>query len=226
MLAGGTAGPILHLHQQEMFLLRLFQNDGKAAKVLRTAALAVLAGAAIYALSPTVQNQFGSVPPPEQRVPSSELIVRTLGGEDWSLAGRSGEVVLVNFWATWCPPRRIETPALVALHNRYAQQGFTVAGVTLDDDPQSTVPGFVRRYQMGYPVLVPAGDFPMLATVEALPTSILLDRAGRIARTYRGMVTERGLRDDIEALLSEPAPPVRATKNIDGRVQREEDYDF
>lgn len=205
--------------------MRFFQNDSKAAKVLRTTALAAAAGAAIYALSPTVQNQFGSVPPPAERAPSSELLVRTLEGEPWSLADRSGQVVLINFWATWCPPCRIETPALVALHERYEQQGFTVAGVTLDDDPQSTVPGFVRQYQMSYPVLVPAGDFPMLATVEALPTSLLLDRAGRIARTYRGMVTERGLRDDIEALLAEAAVPP-ATKNTDGRVQRKEANGF
>jgi cytochrome c biogenesis protein CcmG/thiol:disulfide interchange protein DsbE len=125
-------------------------------------------------------------------------------GEEWTLAGNRGKVVLVNFWATWCPPCRIETPALVGLHNKYSARGFTVAGITMDDDPGATVPVFVQKYSITYPILVPAGSFPLLDTIDTLPTSLLIDRAGRVARTYQGMVTERGLQDDIESLLAEP----------------------
>jgi cytochrome c biogenesis protein CcmG, thiol:disulfide interchange protein DsbE len=109
----------------------------------------------------------------------------------------------VNFWATWCLPCRIETPSLVDLHKRYADGGFTVAGVTMNDDPEEAVPAFVKKYGIPYPILRPTDQMSLLDRVEALPTSVLIDKSGRIARTYVGMVTEIGLRDDIETLLAQ-----------------------
>lgn len=176
-----------------------------APKVFRTVALAALAGAVIYAFSPAVRNQFGSVGRQDQRATADNFAVRTLNGEKWSLGEQRGKVVLVNFWATWCPPCRVETPALVDLHKKYAEQGFTVAGISMDEDPQDTVPSFVTRYGIPYPILTPTSEMSLIDRVEALPTSILIDKSGRIARTYVGLVTEVGLSDDIEALLSEKA---------------------
>jgi cytochrome c biogenesis protein CcmG/thiol:disulfide interchange protein DsbE len=178
--------------------------SSKAANVIRTAAVIAIAGVAIYSFSPTLQNQFGSVKASSERAaPANDVTVKTLEGVNWSLAQQKGKVVLVNFWATWCPPCRIETPALVQLHSKYAAQGFMVAGITMDDDPREVVPEFVRKYAITYPILVPAAQSPMLNNVEVLPTSLLIDRSGRVARTYRGMVTERALRADIESLLAE-----------------------
>jgi hypothetical protein len=73
----------------------------------------------------------------------------------------------------------------------------------MDEEPQDSVPAFVGKYGIPYPILVPTGPLSLMDRVEALPTSVLLDRSGRIARTYVGLVTEAGLSDDIEALLSE-----------------------
>ena len=174
-------------------------------KLARTIGLTLLAGAAIYAFSPAVRNQFGSVHPEAQRAHVSTFTVQGLNGDKWSLQDQRGKVVLVNFWATWCPPCRIETPALVDLHTNYAEQGFTVAGITMDEEPQDTVPAFVKKYGISYPILTPSDQLSLIDRVEALPTSILIDKSGRIARTYVGLVTEIGLSDDIEALLSEKA---------------------
>jgi peroxiredoxin len=178
-------------------------RERRAARVGRTVGLIFLAGAAIYAFSPAVRNQFGSVRPPAERVQADDFSVRNLNGEKWSLQDQRGKVVLVNFWATWCPPCRIETPALVDLYEKYSEQGFTVAGITMDDEPEAAVPDFLKKYQIRYPILVPAAQFSLLNEVEALPTSVLIDRSGRIARKYVGLVTERGLTDDIETLLAE-----------------------
>jgi cytochrome c biogenesis protein CcmG, thiol:disulfide interchange protein DsbE len=187
-----------------MYSLTSFFRTRKAAKALRTMGMIAIAGAAMYAFSPALQNQFGSVKPAGERVaPAGDLRVATLDAHTWSLADHKGKVILLNFWATWCPPCRVETPSLVSLHNRYSARGFTVAGISLDEDPHSAVPEFVRSHSIPYPILVPSSDFPMLNTVDSLPTSVLIDRSGRVARTYRGLVTEVGLRDDIEALLSE-----------------------
>jgi cytochrome c biogenesis protein CcmG/thiol:disulfide interchange protein DsbE len=121
------------------------------------------------------------------------------------LEEHQGKVVLVNFWATWCPPCRVETPALVDLHANYADRGFTIAGITMDDEPQDAVPAFVSKYGISYPILTPTVQLSLIDRVEALPTSILIDKSGRIARTYVGLVTEIGLSDDIEDLLLERA---------------------
>jgi thiol-disulfide isomerase/thioredoxin len=129
--------------------------------------------------------------------------VQTLNGDKWSLSEQRGKVVLVNFWATWCPPCRVETPALVGLHRKYAERGFTVAGVAMDEEPWSTVPDFMKKYGIVYPILTPTEQLSLIDRVESLPTSILIDKSGRIARTYVGLVTESGLSDDIEAVLAE-----------------------
>lgn len=167
---------------------------------LKKAGMLLLAAWAVYSLAPIAANQFGSVSPAAERSEVSDIRLRTLDGAPWSLAEQRGKVVLLNFWATWCPPCRIETPALVDLHQKYAGSGFSVAGVTMDDEPAGVVPGFVERYGVPYPILVPQGE----VHVEALPTSYLIDRSGRVARTYVGLVTERALRGDIETLLAEP----------------------
>ena len=180
-----------------------------APKLARTIGLSFLAGAAIYAFSPAVRNQFGSVHPEAQRAHVSDFTVQSLNGDKWSLEDQQGKVVLVNFWATWCPPCRFETPALVDLHTKYADRGFTVAGITMDEEPQDTVPEFVKKYGISYPILTPTEQLSLMDRVEALPTSILIDKSGRIARTYVGLVTETGLSDDIEALLSEKAGSAR-----------------
>ena len=75
----------------------------------------------------------------------------------------------------------------------------------MDEEPQDTVLAFVSKYGISYPILTPTGQMSLIDRVEALPTSILIDKSGRIARTYVGLVTEIGLSDDIEAVLSEKA---------------------
>jgi thiol-disulfide isomerase/thioredoxin len=125
-----------------------------------------------------------------------------IGGGDWRMAEQRGKVLLVNFWATWCPPCRRETPELVELHKRYAERGFSVVGITLDDEPERVVPEFVQKYRVPYPVLTPTAGFEMAARIESLPTTYLVDRDGRIARTYVGAVTVDALAEDIAALLN------------------------
>jgi cytochrome c biogenesis protein CcmG, thiol:disulfide interchange protein DsbE len=192
----------MHLLKQEQ-LYMTSKRRAWAPKLARSIGLTVLAGAAIYTFSPAVQNQFGSVKPQAQRALADHFSVQILNGGEWSLREQRGKVVLVNFWATWCPPCRVETPALVVLQRKYADRGFTVAGVTMDEEPHSTVPDFMKKYGIVYPILTPTEQLSLIDRVESLPTSILIDKSGRIARTYVGLVTESGLSDDIEAVLSE-----------------------
>jgi thiol-disulfide isomerase/thioredoxin len=165
----------------------------------------LLAGAAafvIYALGPRFAPASTPFRSPQERKILSDFTLTRVGGGDWRLADGRGKVLLVNFWATWCPPCRMETPELVKLYERYKDEGFEIAGISLDENP-SAVPAFVLRYRIPYPVLLPGGDFDLASQIESLPTSILLDRQGGVATVYHGAVSEGDLRGDVERLLRE-----------------------
>jgi len=105
-----------------------------------------------------------------------------LTGTLHSLAQHRGEVVLVNFWSTWCAPCRTEMPALQALYETYRERGFTVLAVNLNLDGHEPVEAFVAELRLTFPILLdPRKDVGRAYRVFAIPASFLLDRQGRIA---------------------------------------------
>ncbi|MBS1858766.1 MAG: TlpA family protein disulfide reductase [Acidobacteria bacterium] len=143
------------------------------------------------------------VRPPERRPALSTFTLAALGGPQWTLADQRGSVVLLNFWATWCPPCRRETPDLVALARTYGSRGLHIAGISMDDDPASVVPAFVGKYHVPYPMLLPDASFSLARSVDSLPTSILLDKQGRVAAIYQGARSAEEFAPAIEHLLAE-----------------------
>lgn len=122
-----------------------------------------------------------------------------------SLASLRGRVVVLNYWASWCPPCRGEAPVLERWHHRIAPKGGTVLGVdVLDVDSDALA--FMRRYGMTFPVVRDGGgntgkDFG----VSGQPETIVIDRRGRIAQTFRTPVTDADLRRLLPRLLAERA---------------------
>jgi len=141
----------------------------------------------------------------------TDLSGTDLEGKRWSLRGQRGRVVLMNYWATWCPPCRKETPGLVTVAKRYADKGLSVVGVSLNTGrgAEGAVRDFARQFGVPYPLVLgeshPAMVTPSVAAVQALPTTLLIDRRGRVAKTIVGAVEESALDRDIQALLVEPA---------------------
>ena len=133
-----------------------------------------------------------------------DFTYRQVDGQVWRLKDHRGQVVLLNFWATWCPPCREETPGLVKIQSEFRDQGFTVAGVAMDED-QKAVPAFVQRFRITYPVLFPPQDAALANSVESLPTSLLIDKSGNVARTYVGAVSPSVFAADIRHVLREKA---------------------
>jgi cytochrome c biogenesis protein CcmG, thiol:disulfide interchange protein DsbE len=136
--------------------------------------------------------------------PSRELPV--LGsGERRSPADLRGRVVVLNFWASWCTPCKVEAPALEGAHRRYAGDGLTVLGVNFRD----TIPdarGFARRYGLTYSSVRDVdGRLAHDYGTVALPETFVLDRRGRIAAAFRGTVTRRELESTVPPLLAEGA---------------------
>src|SRR6202522_789133 len=130
-----------------------------------------------------------------------EFSLRTVEGKKLSLSDYKGKAVLINFWATWCAPCKIEMPWLVSLRNQYAGQGFEILGVNADDagTPRMKLVKFGQEQGLNYPLLV--GDDAMsrkYGGVEFLPTSYFVGRDGQIIGGTAGVVfqSEVGARLD------------------------------
>lgn len=129
-----------------------------------------------------------------------EFSLRTVEGKKLSLSDYKGKAVLINFWATWCAPCKIEMPWLVALRTQYAPQGFEILGVSEDDadTPRSKLAKFGQEQHLNYPLLV--GDDAVsrkYGGVEFLPTSYFVGRDGKIVAETAGLVSK----DEVEASI-------------------------
>jgi peroxiredoxin len=125
-------------------------------------------------------------------------------GEKVDLNDLRGEVVLVNFWATWCPPCRLEMPGFQAVYDDFRERGFTVVGLATDVGGAGAVQAFVRENGITYPVAMATDEIRRLyGGVDMLPQSFLLDRRGRVHKAVQGVFSEGTLRDLVEELLEE-----------------------
>ena len=124
--------------------------------------------------------------------PAPEYVAATLDGDSVSLSSLRGEVVLLNFWATWCAPCRAETPFLQSLYEEHAEQGFRVVGISMDTgDAADQVADFVEEYEVGYTVLHdPRMRGMELYRIIGLPATFLIDREGVIRWMMYGPVSE------------------------------------
>ena len=131
-----------------------------------------------------------------------------LSGRKVSLADYKGKAVLVNFWATWCGPCKIETPWLVELRNQYAPKGFEILGISAEGDDlapsdkdgwakdKAAIGKFVQEEHMPYPVLIDGDSLSKpYGGLDAMPTSFFLDRNGKIVAATMGITSK----DDIES---------------------------
>jgi len=129
---------------------------------------------------------------------ATQAAIKSLEGNDVTVAQFKGKVVLVNFWATWCEPCKIEIPELIQLQTKYAPQGFTILGVAMDDEGKSVVAPFVRtkRYeingqqlQMNYPILLGNDEIAnRFGGLLGYPTTVLFDKNGREIKRTTGAI--------------------------------------
>ena len=131
-------------------------------------------------------------------------VAEDLAGAPRSLAELRGKVVLLDFWATWCAPCRQEIPEYIALQTRYAGDGLVVVGMSLDTLPVEAVREFVRKAGINYAVVVADSEIAEAYAVEALPTTVLIDREGRIRhRKVGAMPDPKAYAESVRALLAE-----------------------
>jgi peroxiredoxin len=117
----------------------------------------------------------------DQRRQSANFTLPDLEGQNWTLKDPRGKIVLVNFWATWCPPCRKEMPDLEALYQQFRERGLVVLAITDEDKKLDKVKQFIAEHKFSYPILLDAGrKVNELFQVEGIPKSFLYDRDGRL----------------------------------------------
>jgi peroxiredoxin len=152
--------------------------------------------------SPTTTESFSSVPA-EVNFPAPELTLQNLNGETQSLSDFHGQVVLVNNWATWCPPCKAELPTLVSFYNDNAASGFVIIGIE-GGEPADEVAPFVEKYQITYPIwLDPKNLSGQAFHNSALPNSYVIDRGGTVRLAWTGQISREMLDQYVLPLLAQ-----------------------
>jgi thiol-disulfide isomerase/thioredoxin len=141
----------------------------------------------------------GQTPPP--------FTLSDLEGNEVSLADFKGKVVVLDMWATWCPPCRKEIPFLVSLYNEYKDQGLEVIGVGLDQQGAAVMAPFVEANDVTYTILVGNQDIGRTYKVSSIPMTLMIDRDGVVASKDVGFAPqmEAEMRARAEELLARPA---------------------
>ncbi len=130
------------------------------------------------------------------RAPDFDLL--NLQGNIVSLKDYRGKVVLLNFFATYCPPCRMEIPDFIRLQDKYASKGFVVIGISVDQNGERILPDFIRRLGINYPVLLATQKvLKDYGNIYALPSTFIIDRNQDIVKHFTGLVTP----SDVEPLI-------------------------
>ena len=167
---------------------------------------AILAGCLFSGCSSSPATvKAASVKPDGQRHDAPDFALKDAEGKTVHLSEYRGKVVLLDFWATWCDPCRLEIPWFIDLQRKNKDKGFEVLGVSMDEEGWQVVKPFMKDIGMNYRVLI--GDdqtTEMYGGVDALPTTFLIDRQGKIAAVHVGLASRKDFQDDVEQLLRAP----------------------
>jgi thiol-disulfide isomerase/thioredoxin len=174
-------------------------------------ACAALAWTTLAAELPWIGQDFGAhiAPPPGQACPADakpaplDFTVKDTQNRSVRLADYKGKVILLDFWATWCGPCKVEIPWFVEFQQKYGSRGFQALGVSVDDTLDRLLP-YAQAMKMNYPVLQGLGQDALqdaYGPMIGLPVTVLISRDGRVCGKHVGLGTKEAFENQINALL-------------------------
>ncbi len=157
--------------------------------------------------STTVSVRAASVKADKDRKQAPDFALKDADGKVVHISDYRGKVVLLDFWATWCGPCKIEIPWFMEMQRKNKEKGFEVLGVAMDDEGWEAVKPFLADLRVNYRVVMGNdATAQMYGGVDALPTTFLIDRSGRIAAVHVGLSSKKDFEDGVQQLLQQ-APP-------------------
>ena len=148
------------------------------------------------------QESTSTLKPEAERKAAPGFTLKDADGRSVSLSEYRGKVVLLNFWATWCGPCKLEIPWFVEFEQKYKDRGFAVVGVAMDEEGWEVVKPYIAQAKVNYRVVMGDDSVAQLyGGVESLPTSFIIDQGGRIASTHVGLVSRDDYENEIVQLL-------------------------
>src|SRR6185369_7021187 len=133
---------------------------------------------------------------------SPEFALKDLNGRTVRLRAYRGKVVLVNFWATWCPPCRAEMPELVRLQREHAGEGLRIIGITYPPETKTRVRRFARSLKVNYPIILGTRQIKTrFSSDETLPLTVVIDRDGKVKEIISGILLSEEFDEKIKPLL-------------------------
>ena len=132
-----------------------------------------------------------------------EFTMKDVAGKDVALSQYKGKVILLDFWATWCGPCKVEIPGFIEFQDKYGKDGLQVIGISVDDKAEDLEP-YIKELGMNYPVLLGLGRDDVqdaFGPIAGIPTTLLIARDGRICATHAGFAAKETFHREIKALL-------------------------
>jgi peroxiredoxin len=131
-----------------------------------------------------------------------DFTLTSVDGKQMKLSDLRGKAVLLNFWATWCGPCKVEIPWFMELEKEYAPQGLVIVGVSMDDDPRKDVPKFAQEMKIDYPILIGTEAVAdQYGGVDGLPVTFYINREGKIVKKVMGLAGHSDIEDGIKQAL-------------------------
>ena len=132
---------------------------------------------------------------------AADFSLQDMSGKTVKLSDYKGKVVLLEFWATWCPPCRASVPGLEKLHKAYKDKGLVLLAVSMDEGGWDEVRSFIKESGITYTILKGTEDVAKKYQVRSIPMMLVLDKEGKISKRYLGMGSDEDLEKDIKASL-------------------------
>ena len=171
--------------------------------MIRLVCIAVVC-AALVASCNGPSSVRAAVKPEKDRKAAPDFTLKDSNGAAVKLSDYLGKVVLLNFWATWCGPCKIEIPWFMDFEQTYKDRKFAVLGVSMDDDGWESVKPYIADHKINYRIMIGNDELgDLYGGVDSLPTTFLIDREGRVAAIHVGLVSKSSYEDDIQRLLSD-----------------------